>query len=65
MKVGDLVQWYTEYADGQTTDLGIILEYCRKTNAGVYVHWFSNDGSGWFDTSHPSIEVISHATTSS
>jgi len=59
VKVGDLVQWYTEYADATTVDYGIVLHNCPQTNVGVWIHWFSGYGSGWFDTHHPSIGVVS------
>jgi len=63
VKVGDLVQWYTEYADDVTVDYGLVLELDRhRVDAlGAFIHWFSGDGSGWFDIRHPSIGVISES----
>ena len=66
MKVGDLVQWYTEYADTVTVDYGLVVELDENKQQpgdaqGAYIHWFSNDGSGWFDIGHPSIGVISES----
>ena len=66
MKVGDLVQWYTEYADAVTVDYGLVVELDENKQhtgyvKGAYIHWFSNDGSGWFDIGHPAIGVISES----
>ena len=66
MKVGDLVQWYTEYADTVTVDYGLVVELDENKQQpgdaqGAYIHWFSNDGSGWVDTGHPSIGVINES----
>tara|TARA_B100000287_G_scaffold156227_1_gene147375 strand:- start:2841 stop:3044 length:204 start_codon:yes stop_codon:yes gene_type:complete len=66
MKVGDLVQWYTEYADDVTIDYGLVVELDETLQQpgdakGAYIHWFSNDGSGWFDICHPAIGVISES----
>ena len=66
MKQGDLVQWYTEYADTVTVDYGLVVELDENkqqfgATIAAYIHWFSNDGSGWFDISHPSIGVISES----
>ena len=60
MKVGDLVQWCTEYADAVTVDYGLVIEL-DSWSRGAYIHWFSNDGNGWFDTGHPAIGVISES----
>jgi len=64
MKVGDLVKWHTEYADDVTIDYGLVVEldYDKQQPGdakGAYIHWFSNDGNGWFDVGHPAIGVIS------
>ena len=67
MKVGDLVQWYTEYTyDEVTVDYGLVVELdeCLQQLGdakGVFVCWFSNDGNGWFDIGHPAIGVISES----
>ncbi len=66
MKVGDLVQWYIEYADGETVDYGLVVELDEDLQQpgdakGAYIHWFSNDGNGWFDIGHPAIGVISES----
>ena len=72
MKVGDLVQWHNEYkALGKyhtTTDYGLVLELdeaaadpANPDAKGAYIHWFSNDGNGWFDVSHPAIGVVSES----
>ena len=53
MKVGDLVEWYS----GSARDIGIVVRY-RETGAPWYIVWSSNDGNGWFDGSHPSIQVV-------
>ncbi len=58
MKVGNLVQWYTEYADAVTIDYGLIL---KIKDDGAFVHWLSGNGSGWFDIKHPSIGVLSES----
>lgn len=56
MKVGDLVQWYTEYSDCVTTDIGIVHQV---TLTHVFIRWQTGDGDGWFCPGHPSIGVIS------
>ncbi len=62
MKVGDLVQWYTEYADSREVDVGIITELDSVLRGGgMFIYWLSGDGNGWFDMSHPSIGVISES----
>tara|TARA_R100001510_G_C7602146_1_gene168402 strand:+ start:438 stop:641 length:204 start_codon:yes stop_codon:yes gene_type:complete len=66
MKVGDLVQWYTEYANDVTIDYGLVVEIDEDKQQpgdaqGAYIYWFSNDGSGWFDIGHPAIGVISES----
>ena len=67
MKVGDLVQWYTEYTyDEVTIDYGLVVELDESKQLpgdakGAYIHWFSNDGNGWFDIGHPAIGVISES----
>ena len=67
MKVGDLVQWYTEYADDVTVDIGLVVELDESEQPpgdpakGAYIQWFSNDGNGWFDIGHPAIGVISES----
>ncbi len=64
MKVGDLVQWYTKYADDVTIDYGLVIEVDEDLQQpgdpkGAYICWFSNDGNGYFDVGHPAIGVIS------
>ena len=65
MKVGDLVQWYTEYTcDEVTVDYGLVVELDEDLQQpgdakGAFICWFSNDGNGWFDIGHPAIGVIS------
>ena len=68
MKVGDLVQWYTESTypdrDEVTIDYGLVIELDVSHQPpgdakGAFIRWFSNDGNGWFDVSHPAIGVIS------
>ena len=67
MKVGDLVQWYTEYAyDEVTVDYGLVVELDEGLQQpgdakGAFICWFSNDGNGWFDIGHPAIGVISES----
>jgi len=66
MKVGDLVQWYTEYADDVTVDYGLVIELDEDLQQpdcarGAYICWFSNDGNGYFDVGHPAIGVISES----
>ena len=66
MKVGDLVQWYTECADAVTVDYGLVVELDENKQytgygQGAYIHWFSNDGNGWVDIGHPSIGGISES----
>ena len=63
MKVGDMVQWYTEYADDITIDYGLVVELDDDDGdgQGVYIRWFSNDGNGYFDVGHPAIGVISES----
>ena len=66
MKVGDMVQWYTEYADDVTVDYGLVVELDESLQQpgdakGAFIHWFSNDGNGWFDVGHPAIGVISES----
>lgn len=63
MKVGDLVQWYTEYANDEIAiDYGLVVELDENgagDTKGAYIRWFSNDGNGWFDMGHPAIGVVS------
>ena len=58
MKVGDLVQWYTEYADCTTIDLGVVRQVMVDQ---VFIVWQTGDGNGWFSQGHPSIGIINHA----
>ncbi len=64
MKVGDLVQWHSEYThDDVTIDYGLVVELDDDNwdAKGVFICWFSNDGNGWFDIGHPAIGVISES----
>jgi len=66
MKVGDMVQWYTEFYNEVTIDYGLVVELDEDLQRpgeakGAYIHWFSNDGNGWFDIGHPAIGVISES----
>ena len=58
MKVGDLVQWYTEYADRTNVDFGLVQQ---ANEDQVFIVWQTGDGNGWFDQGHPSIGVISES----
>ncbi len=58
MKVGDLVQWYTEYQDRTTVDFGLVQQVMADQ---VFIVWQSGDGNGWFSQGHPSIGVISES----
>ncbi len=58
MKVGDMVQWYTEYADCTTVDYGLVSKVMARH---VFIMWQTGDGNGWFDHRHPSIGVISES----
>ncbi len=58
MKVGDLVQWYTEYADCITVDIGLVQQVASNH---VFIIWQTGDGNGWFCPGHPSIGVISES----
>ncbi len=58
MKVGDLVQWYTEYQDRTTVDFGLVQQVIADQ---VFIVWQSGDGNGWFSQGHPSIGVISES----
>ena len=57
MKVGDLVIWYSDNAQ----DTGIVTKY-DAMEPGVFISWFSGDGSGWYSVGHPSIGVVSYAS---
>ena len=57
MKAGDLVQWYTEYADCTTVDIGLVSKAFPDQ---VFIVWQTGDGNGWFSQGHPSIGVINH-----
>ena len=67
MKVGDLVQWYTEYTyDEVTVDYGLVVELDEGLQQpgdarGAFICWISNDGNGWYDIGHPAIGVISES----
>ena len=66
MKVGDLVEWYSEYSSCKpTVDYGLVIELevneFLAESRGAFIVWFSNDGNGWFDIRHPSIGVISES----
>jgi len=58
VKVGDLVQWYTEYQDRTTVDFGLVQQVIADQ---VFIVWQSGDGNGWFSQGHPSIGVISES----
>ena len=58
MKVGDLVQWYTEYQDRTTVDFGLVRQVMADQ---VFIVWQTGDGNGWFSQGHPSIGVISES----
>ena len=58
MKVGDLVQWYTEYQDRTTVDFGLVQQVMADQ---VFIVWQTGDGNGWFSQGHPSIGVISES----
>ena len=58
MKVGDLVQWYTEYQDCTTVDFGLVQQVMAHQ---VFIVWQTGDGNGWFSQGHPSIGVISES----
>jgi hypothetical protein len=58
VKVGDLVQWYTEYQDRTTVDFGLVQQVMADQ---VFIVWQSGDGNGWFSQGHPSIGVISES----
>ena len=58
MKVGDLVQWYTEYADCTTMDFGLVSKVMIDQ---IFIVWQTGDGNGWFSQGHPSIGVISES----
>ena len=58
MKVGDLVQWYTEHADRTTVDFGLVQQVMADQ---VFIVWQTGDGNGWFSQGHPSIGVISES----
>ena len=73
VKVGDLVQWHSEYKsctpDKIMIDYGLVVELDESGQLpgdakGVYIQWFSNDGNGWFDIGHPAIGVISESRRS-
>jgi len=62
MKVGDLVQWYTEYADCISVDIGLVSEIKLHPDGNqAFIVWQTGDGNGWFCPSHPSIGVISES----
>ncbi len=61
MKVGDLVQWYTEYADCTTTDLGLVIEVSKVIPSQVRIRWNSGDEDSWFEMDHPNIGVLSES----
>ena len=58
MKVGDLVQWYTEYADCTTMDFGLVSKVMIDQ---IFIVWQTGDGNGWFSQGHPSIGVVSES----
>ncbi len=58
MKVGDLVQWYTEYQDRTTVDFGLVQQVMADQ---AFIVWQTGDGNGWFSQGHPSIGVISES----
>jgi len=58
VKVGDLVQWYTEYADTTVVDVGFVT---LSAINHVFIVWQTGDGNGWFCPGHPSIGVISES----
>ena len=58
MKVGDLVQWYTEYADCTTMDFGLVSKVVTDQ---IFIVWQTGDGNGWFSQGHPSIGVVSES----
>ena len=58
MKVGDLVQWYTEYQDRTTVDFGLVQQVMADR---VFILWLTGDGNGWFSQGHPSIGVVSES----
>ena len=59
MKVGDLVQWYTEYADCTTVDFGLVSKVKPHPDGDqIFIVWQTGDGNGWFSQGHPSIGVI-------
>ena len=58
MKVGDLVQWYTEYQDRTTVDFGLVQQVMADQ---VFIVWQTGDGNGWFSQGHPSIGVVSES----
>ncbi len=58
MKVGDLVQWYTVYADCTTMDFGLVSKVMIDQ---IFIVWQTGDGNGWFSQGHPSIGVISES----
>jgi len=58
MKVGDLVQWCTEYADCTTIDFGLVSKVMVDQ---VFIVWQTGDGNGWFSQGHPSIGVVSES----
>ena len=57
MKLGDLVQWYSESTD-PVEDLGFVT---KVAIGQVHVIWFSGDSNGWYLIGHPSIGVISES----
>jgi len=70
MKVGDLINWYSDSLRGDdgepVQDIGIITGFSTNTNrfsnGEVYITWVTGDGNGWYDVCHPSIGVISYAS---
>tara|TARA_B100000674_G_C37480221_1_gene751097 strand:+ start:253 stop:444 length:192 start_codon:yes stop_codon:yes gene_type:complete len=62
MKIGDLVQWYTEYSDKITLDFGLVQKIMTHPDGDqVFIVWQTGDGDGWFSTGHPSIGVVSES----
>ena len=61
MKVGDLVQWYSEHGDRTTVDFGLVQKIMTPDGDQVFIVWQTGDGNGWFSQGHPSIGVISES----